>query len=93
MGRNLEGMVTRAQEFKSQWKDEFVSVEHLLQALAEDARFGQNLLKNANVDKPALEKAIKDVRGSNRVTDQVCTKAHKLAHTVLRTLKWIQKRV
>ncbi|KAK9839901.1 hypothetical protein WJX74_000141 [Apatococcus lobatus] len=70
LGRNLEGMVTRAQEFKSQWKDEFVSVEHLLQALGEDQRFGQNLLKNASVDKKALEKAIKDVRGSNRVTDQ-----------------------
>ena len=65
-------MVTRSQEFKSDWKDEFVSVEHLLLALAEDQRFGQNLLKSANLDKKALEKAIKDVRGSNRVTDQVC---------------------
>ncbi len=65
-------MVTRSQDFKTEWKDEFVSVEHLLLALAEDQRFGQNLLKSANLDKKSLEKAIKDVRGSNRVTDQVC---------------------
>ena len=75
-------MVTRGQEFKSQWQDEFVSVEHLLQALGEDQRFGQNLLKNAGVDKKALEKAIKDVRGSNRVTDQVCSKCSFTIRTV-----------
>ena len=86
LGRNLEGMVTRAQEFKSKWKDEFVSVEHLLQALAEDQRFGQNLLKNANIDMKGLEMAIKDVRGSNRVTDQVGRTAYKLVHSLLRIL-------
>ena len=72
LGRNLEGMVTRSQDFKTQWKDEFVSVEHLLLALAEDQRFGQNLLKSAGMTSKNLEKVIKEVRGSNRVTDQVC---------------------
>ncbi|KAK9861322.1 hypothetical protein WJX84_009348 [Apatococcus fuscideae] len=70
LGRNLEGMVTRSQDFKTQWKDEFVSVEHLLLALAEDQRFGQNLLKSAGMTSKNLEKVIKEVRGSNRVTDQ-----------------------
>lgn len=72
LGRNLEALVTRAQEFKGKWKDEFVSVEHLVLAFLEDMRFGQKLLKNDGLDSAKLEKAIKDIRGSNRVTDQVC---------------------
>lgn len=71
LGRNLEALVTRAQELKAAWKDDFVSVEHLVLAFLEDPRFGQKLLKDERVDKAKLDKAIKDIRGSNRVTDQV----------------------
>ena len=71
LGRNLEGLVTKAMELKVKWKDEFVSVEHLVLAFLDDMRFGQNLLKDERLDAAKLEKAIKDIRGSNRVTDQV----------------------
>ena len=40
-------------------------------AFLDDARFGQKLLRDEGLDSAKLEKAIKDVRGSNRVTDQV----------------------
>lgn len=72
LGRNLEALVTRAQDIKADWKDEFVSVEHMLLAFLDDAKFGTNLLKGANLDRAKLEAAVKEVRGSNRVTDQVC---------------------
>lgn len=71
LGRNLEALVTRAQDIKADWKDEFVSVEHMLLAFLDDAKFGTNLLKGANLDKAKLEAAVKEIRGSNRVTDQV----------------------
>ena len=71
LGRNLEALVTRAQDIKADWKDEFVSVEHMLLAFLDDAKFGTNLLKGANLDKTKLEAAVKEIRGSNRVTDQV----------------------
>ena len=71
LGRNLEALVTRAQDIKADWKDEFVSVEHMLLAFLDDAKFGTNLLKGANLDRAKLEAAVKEVRGSNRVTDQV----------------------
>lgn len=71
LGRNLEGLVTRAQELKEQWKDQFVSVEHLVLAFADDSRFGRSTLQNEGLSKSALETAIKDMRGSNKVTDQV----------------------
>lgn len=78
LGRNLEALVTRAQEVKAEWQDEFVSVEHMLLAFLDDNKFGTQLLKDVNLDKAKLEAAIKEIRGSNRVTDQVrdsCTHA------------------
>ena len=71
LGRNLEALVTRAQEVKADWRDEFVSVEHMLLAFVDDTKFGTELLKGANLDKAKLEEAVKEIRGSNRVTDQV----------------------
>ncbi len=71
LGRNLEALVTRAQEVKADWRDEFVSVEHMLLAFVNDTKFGTQLLKDANLDKTKIEAAVKEIRGSNRVTDQV----------------------
>ncbi len=71
LGRNLEALVTRAQELQKEWKDEFTSVEHLLLAMLDDQHFGQQLLRDEGLDARSLEKVIKEVRGSNRVTDQV----------------------
>jgi len=59
--------VGRAQEVKAGMKDEFVSVEHLLTAFVDDARFGQRLLEDANLTRAKLEAAIKEV-----CTRQIC---------------------
>ena len=76
LGRNLEGLVTRGQDLKDQWKDDFVSVEHLMMAFLDDTRFGQKVLKQEGLTRDVLEKAIKEMRGSNRVTDQVSKICH-----------------
>ncbi|GFR51535.1 hypothetical protein Agub_g13952, partial [Astrephomene gubernaculifera] len=70
LGRNLESLVNRSMELQGRWGDQFVSVEHLLLALADDPRVGEALLKAEGLTRDKLEQAIKDVRGSNRVTDQ-----------------------
>ena len=70
LGRNLEALVTRAQEIKEEWKDAYVSVEHYLLAFLDDMRFGQSALRSEGLTKEKLEQAIKDIRGTNRVTDQ-----------------------
>ena len=62
LGRNLEALVGRAQEVKAGMKDEFVSVEHLLSAFVDDARFGQRLLEDANLTRSKLEAAVKEAR-------------------------------
>jgi ATP-dependent Clp protease ATP-binding subunit ClpB len=63
LGRSLEALITGAEALKTKWGDEFVSVEELVLAMADDARFGQGLLRDEGVTKEALEKAIMEIRG------------------------------
>jgi len=51
-------------------KDEFVSTEHLLLALAKVESKARNLLKLNGVDEQDILKALQSVRGGGRVTDQ-----------------------
>lgn len=39
LGRYLEAVVSRAQEYKKEWKDSFVSIEHLVVGLVKDPRY------------------------------------------------------
>jgi ATP-dependent Clp protease ATP-binding subunit ClpB len=70
LGRSLDVMLDQAETAKSSWQDEFIAVEHLLIGLIEDERVGRKLAKSFNLDLPKLETIIKDVRGSQKVTDQ-----------------------
>ena len=70
LGRNLEALITAAEAVKSKWGDDFVSVEHMVLAFEDDARFGRQLLRNEGLDSAKLDEAIKAIRGGNRVTDQ-----------------------
>ena len=51
-------------------KDEYISVEHLLLALLEDGGAVQRVMKDAGVHRDGLMNAMKEVRGSQRVTSQ-----------------------
>jgi len=51
-------------------KDEYVSVEHLLLALTDDAGAAGQTLKQFGVSRDRLLKALQEVRGSQRVTSQ-----------------------
>uniref|UniRef100_A0A1D1ZY85 Clp R domain-containing protein n=1 Tax=Auxenochlorella protothecoides TaxID=3075 RepID=A0A1D1ZY85_AUXPR len=70
LGRSLEGAVGRAQELKSRWGDQYVSVEALLLALAEDSRFCGPALRDAGLTPARLEEVVQEVRGGRTVTDQ-----------------------
>jgi ATP-dependent Clp protease ATP-binding subunit ClpB len=59
-----------AQKEAQQLKDEYVSTEHLLLALLQDQSTAGKLLADQGVTKDGIYKALKEVRGSQRVTDQ-----------------------
>lgn len=70
LGRNLDVMLDRAEEARIKWQDDFVSVDHLLIGFAADPRLGLRVLRTYELDPRKLETIIKDVRGSQKVSDQ-----------------------
>ncbi len=69
-GPQLAQVLEAAQREADAMKDEFVSTEHLLLALAKVESKAKNVLKlNAVTDKELLA-ALQEIRGSGRVTDQ-----------------------
>lgn len=76
LGRHLESMIDAAMALKVMWKDDFVSVEHLVIAAVDDPHYGGSLLRQFGVSKSKVEQAVKDIRGSKRVAgvhcDRVC---------------------
>lgn len=60
----------KAQSYLKEFKDEFVSVEHLLLGILEAGDKTSSLLKDQGVTVKDLKKAIVELRGNSRVTDQ-----------------------
>ncbi len=69
--QRLNNVVEAAFEEMKNLKDEYLSTEHLLLAIADEKDgISARILKQNGVSKDALMKAMKEVRGSSRVTDQ-----------------------
>ena len=70
LGKGLSDLLDRAETLKQGYGDSYISIEHLLLALADDPRCGRQLLSQAGADATSLKTAIDAVRGSQTVTDQ-----------------------
>lgn len=70
MSSSLNGILKAAQQEATQMKDEYVGVEHLLIALGQDNSFAGQTLRENGINKDALLRALADIRGSERITDQ-----------------------
>lgn len=60
----------KAMSYLKEFKDEFVSVEHILLGLLSTGDKVSSILKDAGVNESDLKKAILELRGNSRVTDQ-----------------------
>jgi len=69
-GRDLQNVLQAAQAEADNIQDEFVSTEHLLLALAKVDSKAKNVLKLNAVSDDDLLRAMREIRGSARVTDQ-----------------------
>jgi len=65
LGESLSKSLDTAEREAERLKDEYISTEHLLLALAD-----QKILKDAGVTHDALLRSLRQVRGTQRVTDQ-----------------------
>src|SRR5690606_32942907 len=60
----------KAQSYLKEFKDEFVSIEHLLLGILNADDKTSSLLKDQGITEKDLKKAISELRGNARVTDQ-----------------------
>ncbi|MGQ9559325.1 MAG: ATP-dependent chaperone ClpB [Candidatus Oleimicrobiaceae bacterium] len=63
-------MLEKSLKEATQLRDEYVSVEHLLLAASEDKGAAGRILREEGASKDAVLKALRTVRGTQRVTDQ-----------------------
>jgi ATP-dependent Clp protease ATP-binding subunit ClpB len=70
LGRSLDTLFDRADGYRKEFEDDFISIEHLVLSYAKDDRFGQALLKEVGLDEKKLRTVIEQIRGSQKVTDQ-----------------------
>jgi ATP-dependent Clp protease ATP-binding subunit ClpB len=70
ISNRLNRLLMQAEDEAKKFKDDYVSVEHLLLALVSDTGTSGRLLKEFGIDHNRLMSALQDVRGTQRVTTQ-----------------------
>jgi ATP-dependent Clp protease ATP-binding subunit ClpB len=70
LSRALNDVFAQAQKEADRLKDEYISTEHLMLALAQVKSEAKELLSLNAVDHDTILNALREVRGSQRVTDQ-----------------------
>ncbi len=71
LSQRVNALFNAAMQEMRQLKDEYISTEHMLIAIADEKDgAAAELLKNHNIDKTRIYQVLKDIRGSQRVTDQ-----------------------
>jgi ATP-dependent Clp protease ATP-binding subunit ClpB len=73
-------------------KDEYVSVEHLLLALLATKDKVSSLMKDVGFDRAGLLKAIKELRGGSKVTDQNAEAKYKSLERYSKNLNDLAKK-
>lgn len=70
LGKSLDSLLDRAEKTRKEFGDDFISIEHLVLAYAQDDRFGKALYREFGLSETKLKEIIQQVRGSQKVTDQ-----------------------
>ena len=68
--RNLRATLDFADEVRAEMGDEFLSIEHVVLSMMKVSGSGNELLVGAGAAEKALENSVREVRGSQTVTDE-----------------------
>merc|ERR1711871_1379513 len=70
MGKSMETTLKKAMEYKKEFGDSFISIEHLVLAVADIDSQVKKELKGLNIDVKHLKDAVQAIRGNNKVTSK-----------------------
>ncbi|MEL7076484.1 MAG: ATP-dependent chaperone ClpB [Cyanobacteria bacterium J06629_2] len=70
LGRSLDTLLDNAEKYRTEFGDDYISIEHLVLGFTQDDRFGRQLLQEVGLTENTLKEIIKQVRGKQKVTDQ-----------------------
>jgi ATP-dependent Clp protease ATP-binding subunit ClpB len=70
LGRSLDTLLDNAEKYRTEFGDDYISIEHLVLGFTKDDRFGRKLLQEFGLTENKLKDIIKQVRGKQTVTDQ-----------------------
>ncbi len=70
LGRSVDTLLDRAEQFRKDYGDDFISIEHLILAYPQDDRFGKQLFAEFQLTETKLKTIVTQIRGSQKVTDQ-----------------------
>ncbi|MEB3290611.1 MAG: ATP-dependent chaperone ClpB [Leptolyngbya sp.] len=70
LGKSLDSLLDRADSYKKEYGDDFISIEHLILAYVQDTRLGKGLFQDLGITEAKLKQAIQSIRGTQKVTDQ-----------------------
>ena len=70
LGRSLDTLLDRAEKYRTEFGDDYISIEHLVLGFAQDDRWGRKLLKEVGLNEKRLKEIITQIRGKQKVTDQ-----------------------
>ncbi len=70
LGYSLDSLLDRAEKYRTEFDDDYISIEHLVLGFAQDDRFGRKLLQDVGLSEKQLKEIIRQVRGKQKVTDQ-----------------------
>jgi len=92
IGDGLRRVLDAAERRASQFRDEFVSVEHLLLALLQERDPAGDLLREAGIEEAALLEGLKALRGAQRVTSANPEEAFQTLQKYARNLTDLARR-
>ncbi len=70
LGRSLDTLLDRAENYRQEFGDDYISVEHLLLGYGQDDRFGKGLLREFGITEDKLRETIQQIRGNQKVDSQ-----------------------
>jgi ATP-dependent Clp protease ATP-binding subunit ClpB len=70
LGRSVDTLLDRADKYRQEYGDEFISIEHLLLAYPQDDRFGKQFFAEFKLEESKLKTIVSQIRGSQTVNDR-----------------------